>query len=339
MFARWFALIFTVLAGFSASANELELIYYRAPRPLDWTTPGSLVRTTVSNMMVDYPHSISHVNVKLQCEKEAAIYRGSKATKSTLSYAWDLIAESQSMESMIIPVPGTFYENEEILSWLPYLKENGYVRSLKLVLSDEQCVRAKTYLTQFVDQGQNQIYGGLRSNPRLGQGAGCAAFAVSFLEVLGAVKPEFKSSWQRHLRVPLVLTSTAKRTAAETFVTFMRGRDYGWAAPKEAAFEVDFWDPELSYDWIGDVAAGRAKFSEPVKVVKQGKFQSVVWDVSAQAIPQEPIFPMGFKKTKQNTQSLLQRMGSWLSDGELMDPLYHECGRFKYCDRAAAVWK
>lgn len=359
---RMYFLILAVIANQTVHADELELIYYRAPAPLDWTSPGSLSRSTYKNMLheiprmttvrdregtelqvlanVTYPHSISHVNVKIQCGQSAPIYRGSKATKSTASYAYGLFVDKVGLESLVTPVPGTFYENDEILDWLPILKEQGYVRSLKLRLSGEQCQRVETYLRQLEAMGQNKIYGGLRSNPRLGQGAGCAAFAISFLEVLELLRPEFKKSWQRHLDVPVRLVRTDRSPSGATFLDYLTGRDEAWAREGEPHFSIDFWDPELTYRWLGDVAQGKTAFDGDIRIESRGRFQSVVWDVRSRTGPfSSPLFPMGLKRTAANTKRILTELDRVSTLDALLKPLHFECARLGYCDARTATWK
>ena len=86
------------------SQDELTILAYSAPSPLNWSTPGELVRTTANNVLLgkikvweetrqkdrfgnpstserilkikSHPHPISHINVRLACRGTAPIYVG-----------------------------------------------------------------------------------------------------------------------------------------------------------------------------------------------------------------------------------------------------------------------
>ncbi|MNJ96803.1 hypothetical protein D3C87_145360 [compost metagenome] len=290
----WFPLLL-IWSGSWAQADELELIFYRAPKPLNWTSPGVLVRGALDNMKhkvsgEDYPHSISHVNIKLQCGQEEALYRGMTSDKSNASYAWDFFLKRISMDVLMINVPGRFYTKKEILHWLPRLKRKGYVRSLKIAINPEQCARAKGYLSLYEKLRLQKIYGGLRSDPLRGEGAGCSAFAVSFLQVLGLFPEEIDQAWRRELKISEELITTSSRKATIGVLGFGQGKNRPWVRSRERYVTLSFWDPELMFKWAGDMArSGRL----PSK--SEGPFISVQWDARGQAMASGPVFPWSEK--------------------------------------------
>ncbi|MGZ3818625.1 MAG: hypothetical protein ACXVCR_18260, partial [Bdellovibrio sp.] len=170
-------LILIFLSGLSVSAHELELIFYRTPSPLNWASPGKLIRSMMFNeeQKIDgekYPHPISHVNIRLQCDSEPPIFQGMTSVKSSGSYLRDLIFKGSSLDIMLINQKGRSYTKREILYWLPRLQKLGYSRSLRIHLNEGQCHRAKRYLELYKQSGLVHIYGGLRSDPLRGEGAG-----------------------------------------------------------------------------------------------------------------------------------------------------------------------
>jgi hypothetical protein len=325
-----------------AKAAELEFIFYRAPQPLDWSTPGKLTRTMYKNMghkvvingaSYDYPHAISHVNVKVQCDGEEPIYRGMTSTKSDFSYVWDLLIEGVSMDTMITNVKGRFYENKEILAWLEHLKMRGYARSLRMNINQMQCGQLKRYLADYKGLRLDKIYGGLRSDPLIGQGAGCAAFAVSFLRVLGYVPKEFQEQWKRQLDIPDRLLTTKSKTAEIGFFSFINGKDTTWAQPGEPQIHLDFWDPELMYNWVGNVATDQVRFRDPLSVEAEygGKFLAVRWDLSRYPTNILPAFKINGPDIAENTRHHQNRADDRLTEDEVKNWLAHECRRFKLC--------
>lgn len=312
-------------APVDSHANELELIFYRAPQPLDWSSPGALFRSTQRNQRHQvsrdsrtwetYPHSISHVNVALKCGEAPPIYRGIGATKSSLSYARDFFIHGTSLDALITSVPGRFYDESEILSWLPYLRKNDYVRSIRFLLSEGQCKRAKRYLEDYQSLGLHRIYGGLRSDPLLGQGAGCAAFAMSLLAILDLIRDEFRHHWKRRLAVPLRLMTTETHSAQVGAFSFLLGANSSWASPHEPQIQLDFWDPELAYQWI------------------DGQSAPLILDASNHPLPAGDSFVVPQSQVRSNVQRILSGFRNYLSDEEVADPTHHECRNFGFCDR------
>ena len=327
-----------LLAPFVAHGGELELYFYRAPQPLDWSTPGNLVRSTVHNQRFKingrtYPHSISHVNVRLQCANEKSVYRGMSSRKSNFSYVWDFTIKGVSLDTLLINVPGRFYTEDEILFWLPVLKQKGYVRGLKLLLNEDQCARAQRYLRLYEELQLDKVYGGLRSTPHFGQGAGCAAFGVSFLQILNFFPESLERHWQRTLAVPWELLSSKTRSARIGFIGYLRGKDRPWASPREKQIQLKFWDPELMYNWVGDIAQNKKEPSPYMWVEKDPltPYQRVVWDVRTYPTSHDYFFAYR-RGTLDSTVYYHRRNTSrLLTDEELLDQSHSTCRMFRAC--------
>lgn len=338
-------LLASLLGPASAAANELELIFYRAPKPLDWSSPGALFRSTLANQKFElrrdgqssseaYPHAISHVNVALRCGDEQPIYRGMGATKSSFSYAWDMIIEGVSLDVLITNVPGRLYRERDVLTWLGFLQREDYVRSLRLKLSSEQCRRARRYLDDYERLGMGHIYGGLRSDPLVGQGAGCAAYGMSFLAVLGLIRDDYRTHWKRQLNVPTRLISTRSRSADVGAWSFMHGTNSTWASPQEPQIMLDFWDPELAYNWIDGVLKGKVPFYDQFYVEHlDGRPLGMVMDVSKHPVPRSEVFVLPHSSIAANVRRILIGFSRYLEDDEARDPIFNECRLFSFCRR------
>ncbi|WP_413944698.1 hypothetical protein [Bdellovibrio sp. HCB-162] len=321
-----------------AFANELELIFYRAPEPLNWETPGSLVRSAYRNMKArvnghSYPHAISHVNVRLQCGNEPSIYRGMTSVRSNLSYVWDFAFKGVALDAFMMNVKGRSYTEEEVLSWLGTLKQQGYVRSLKLILNSDQCARVQRYIHLYEELRLNEVYGGLRSLPHYGQGAGCSAYAVSFLQILDFFPPSLDQSWKRKLKVPLELLSSKTRSARIGFFGYLRGKDRPWASDKEPHTVLEFWDPDLMYAWVGNIIREKKNFPTNMWPEKDpnSPFQRVVWDV--RSYPTSTKYFFAYRRgTLDNTVDYhIRNRGRLMTDEELLNKTPRTCRLFQSC--------
>ncbi|MEK2645388.1 hypothetical protein [Bdellovibrio sp. BCCA] len=324
----WLAAFYLLFTSSLVSANELELIFYRAPKPLNWQTPGSLVRSAYQNMKArvnghPYPHPISHVNVRLQCGNEPSIYRGMTSVRSNLSYVWDFAFKGVALDAFMMNVKGRSYTEEEVLSWLGTLKRQGYVRSLKLILNSDQCARVQRYIHLYEELHLDEVYGGLRSLPHYGQGAGCSAYAVSFLQILDFFPPSLDQAWKRKLKVPLELLSSQTRSAHIGFFGYLRGKDRPWASEKEAYTNLEFWDPDLMYAWVGNNMSAEKDPNSP--------FQRVVWDV--RSYPTSTKYFFAYRRgTLDNTVDYhIRNRGRLMTDEELLNKTPRTCRLFQSC--------
>ncbi|WP_413570577.1 hypothetical protein ACLWBD_08380 [Bdellovibrio sp. HCB117] len=316
----------------------MELIFYRAPAPLNWSTPGNLVRSTFKNLKFKigdrpYPHSISHVNVRLQCGKKTSLYRGMTSKKSNFSYAWDFVIEGKALDTFLINVKGRFYTEKEIRTWLPTLKAQGYVRSLKVLLNESQCSRAERYLSLYENLGLQNIYGGLRSLPLQGEGAGCAAFAVSFLQILDLFPSELDEYWKRRLYVPLEILSTQERSARIGAIGYMRGKDRLWAQPSEKHIILDFWDPERMFQWQAQMLSQKAKL--PVYMSWEqdpgNVFERLVWDARSYPTPMTYFFQFRRGILEKTVNYHIKNRERLLTQEEVLDRSSQVCRNFSVC--------
>lgn len=272
----------------------------------------SMVRN--QSMKVDgetYPHSISHVNIRLQCDSEPSIFWGMTSVKSNKSYLRDFIIEGSSLDTMLINQRGRSYTKTEILYWLPRLQNLGYVRSLKILLNGEQCQRAQRYLKLYAQSGLGSIYGGLRSDPLRGEGAGCSAFAVSLLRILNLLPVSVAEKWQRELLIPLELLSHWEKRSRISFLGFLRGRDRSWAKPGEPQIHLKFWDPELMYRWA--------------------KKTLTVWDARSEEVPKSPFFTWDRKTFTNTVRYHYNNRARLLSKEEVVNPSTGRCRNFRPC--------
>lgn len=314
---NYLSLILVIFSSAPATANELSFLLYRAPTPLDWSSPGRLVQSMTNNLGAEvngtpYPHPISHVNIRLQCGKSPAVYRGMTSIKSNGAYLWDFIVRGSSLDTILINQQGRSYEAAEILHWWPLLRERNYTQKIRFLLSGSQCARLQRYLHLYRSTGLENIYGGLRSEPLRGQGAGCSAFAVSLLQVLGVSPEQRFPSWHRELRIPLTLLSTQEQRAAISFLGYLRGRDRGWASPKEPHIVLRFWDPELMFLWA-------QKKSAPV-------------DLRSQPLPNTAILPLNGKTFRQTVRYHYENRRRLLTKEEILNISPKKCRNFQVCD-------
>jgi len=317
-------LIITLLSSLwamAAVADSLTILAYTAPTPLDWSTPGSLTRTTLDNSAfgligrwreipknqrsrdddrereyeyVAYPHPISHLNVELVCDGETKILTGMTSVRPDSESLKGLLLEGKSLETMLEDVPDDLISTEKVKEWLPLMNERGYVRRLTWQLHPKACKRLVDYFYDYRRLGLEKLYGGLNSRPLEAKGgAGCAAFAMSFLQVAGLYDAElFDGPWKRNLRLKETYITRENKLAERGVWSFLLyGYSGDWAKESEPHLKLSFWDPQKLFDWIGDVYHQRVEFDQDHRTFKTGK-KSLGIEIDARHIapPKGPVW-------------------------------------------------
>jgi len=149
-----------------------------------------------------------------------------------------------------------------------------FIRSpigINLHISAQAFARCEQYHLETL-QIQDRLQYGFPCEPRRKEGAGCTAFAMSFLEIAGLLRPEFKS-WQQKILVSQNLIGRHEQGVSVTeTLTSRESRQWGAA---ETARELHFWDPDLMFQWT--------------KIYKRRSPEMVI-DARTTPVPTEPIW-------------------------------------------------
>jgi hypothetical protein len=228
--------------------NSLTLLVYPAGKKLDWETPGSLIRSVVWNTLTGQKQPLGHMDVFLRCENESPVLTGMSRIRTWTTYK-DVLIGGNSLNLLTAQFPGYLLPTEKVLSYLrPALKE-GKVRAMTFALHPLNCSRLLKYYREYKKRGFEKTYSGFTSSVYAGEGAGCAAFAMSFLHVAGLLTKEMQEEWSRHLSVPVRLI--AKDQNPPNMWSYIFGRNEAWARENEPSLQLLIYDPEKIYEWLG----------------------------------------------------------------------------------------
>jgi hypothetical protein len=175
------------------------------------------------------------------------------------------------METLIENVRGSMYSTQQVKKWLSWMRETGGVHSIKYKVSPDLCRYVKGFLRAYDEAGHSRIYGGLQAEPFKGEGAGCAAFGMSFLKAAGLYDPVFDTKFVRRIQIPLSTMNRPGAPAKFNFYDFYLGIGPQWAQLSEPHRALSFWDPQLMYDWVQNVAGGRDFWFRDHSTQREGK--------------------------------------------------------------------
>ena len=275
------------------SAAELTLRVYPSPVGVNWSSPRKLAWSVVVNTLAPSPferkHAIGHVSVELQCEGlRPRIYAGATSADSTTERRL-LLRDQLGLGILFYTFDGKTDGPAEIIPDWEERRQKGHGSWVTFVIGNETCLRLERYHDEYVERGVGARYG-LPHRPRHGEGAGCSAFAVSFLELAGILDEEFQNAWSGEVRVPSKWIGGPSRRVNLASLLF-RPSAWSWAEEDEAHVPIAFWDPDMMHRWI--VRKWKAEQRDPSEGVTPGverKTRGLIFDRTSIPTPTDPIW-------------------------------------------------
>jgi hypothetical protein len=187
-----------------AKADSLTLYFMRTPLGLNWKTPTALARSTViseiASLFSKNTHSIGHAYVRLECSNLTPVYLG--MTGASGNETRDLLFRKHiGLGILFHRFIGRLQEGNEVISDIDRVSKTKALSYVNYLISPSTCQRMHRYQEEFKKNGRSIPYG-LPNRPLYREGAGCSAFAASFLEVGGLVEETHVNEWKREIRVP-----------------------------------------------------------------------------------------------------------------------------------------
>jgi hypothetical protein len=284
----------TLLLASQAFAAELTLYNIPSPKGMDWSAPSKIAITALKNLLSFEPHFMGHIFIEIKCD---GTHEYTGMTSKDLDYVNQLMLGGKGMGILYHSFEGHLEESNDVQKELADYFKNGGLNFAKFIVSENQCQRAAQYLKEFREKKVGRHYG-LANRPRYGEGAGCTAFGVSFLDVLGILDQDMRESWSQTINIPLDLAGPPLRDESVSVfkVVFNSG---SWAKDNEKHQKLTFWDPDKMYNWVKK----KTKQSHTGHTIaKNDKVEGIVIDKSLFPVPGEPIWlqrldPKDTKKT------------------------------------------
>lgn len=166
-----------------------------APRDFHWESPGKLVFSYVSNFLTKNSkgtkrHVLGHMIVELK-DSSRHVITGVSAVKNS-GMTRKVLFQRHGLGILFDKISGVMDETDINLPDIKQRAGNGEIAFLQFRVNQPVFDRLWQYYSDYKERGYYRFYNGL-NKPRDGEGAGCSAFAFSFLEVgglLDMVPPE-----------------------------------------------------------------------------------------------------------------------------------------------------
>jgi hypothetical protein len=248
---RWLV-VMLLLPVVNTEAQELVLYAIPSPRALNWRSPHTLFMSYLENIAMPnkypgYRHPLGHLVVELRdsCRYEIA----GVVAASRLELFNSVAKYRYGLGSLFTRYRGKIQTGNINLYQLADRYADGDVAYIKFLLNEETFEKLWQYLQEYKAKQYYKIYNG-ENKPREGKGAGCSAFAVSFVEMAGLLDSMLLKQWQVRVNVPNKLIGGpdgGNRHVGMLRMAFTQR----WAADDAPGQKtITFYEPSKVYKWI-----------------------------------------------------------------------------------------
>ena len=273
---------------FAKDHYTFSLIFYPAPFAINWSTPGSLLRSSIFNTFfgfkwnydvdfdlaqlkdrtfikkinmiqpfIKHPHPISHVDIALENPQGQLIMTGMSRIREFSEITSALLATS-TFDKLTKNYKGRLKDQAQVECYFKRALLEGKVNWLTFIISQELYQRLTDYFYEYQKKNFHQVYAGFTAKVRSGEGAGCAYFAQSFLEIAGLDQEEIMNKWSFPLNIPNSLMPPSPDSSFEAkwknfckiWQMILLGRNEKWGTSETPGTKIQVLDPFYFYEFI-----------------------------------------------------------------------------------------
>lgn len=181
------AILYCLFFSNYIQSQTLTIYTIPAPHEMHWESPGKLVFSYLRNFLTrssygKYRHPIGHMMVELK-DSSRHVIAGVRAVKNS-GMTRKVLFNGFGLGILFEKIEGKLDETDINLPDIQRRSKNGDIAFLEFRISQPVFDRLWTYYNEYKEKGYHKLYNGL-NHPLEGEGAGCSAFAFSFLEAAG----------------------------------------------------------------------------------------------------------------------------------------------------------
>lgn len=248
---RLFVIAFSTFA-LVGSAQEMVLYTIPSPRPLNWRSPHTLFMSYIENLAVHtgYPHHrhpLGHLMIELRDTAHYAL--AGLVAESRAEMFNSVTKERYGMGALFTIFKGKMETGADNYHQLIDRYPKGDIAYIKFLLSPRAFSRLWQYMLEYSERGYDKKYNG-RNKPREGEGAGCSAFAMSFVELAGLLDTTITNPWLVKVNVQNKLIG-GPQGGYKTISTWRLAFTQRWAdTARQAYHPLSYYEPRWIYNWI-----------------------------------------------------------------------------------------
>lgn len=245
-----------------AGQNELTIYVIPSTVKYDWSSPHTLyksyVKNCIRNLFKKESYLLGHAFVELRSPLASGrIFTGMRSASKKEQK--DLVLKQHYGLSILgADTEGKFETDIDLEQKVNKFSRKGQLAFMTFYISDEAAERMirffQSYKAGIDSNGSHGVrYGGAFWPRYKGEGAGCSAFAVSFLDLAGILEDEF-DKWLVEIDIPMELIGGPYNHYNEVRLSDIKKHE-SWCVNNDTLdyehFEI--YDPTLMYDWIQEM--------------------------------------------------------------------------------------
>jgi hypothetical protein len=245
-----------LLLGTNARSQQLVLYTMPSPRTLNWRSPHTLAMSYLRNVLVPvryqgHRHPMGHMVIELRDTARYALVGATTRSKKDL--AKSVIKHKYGLGALFAGYSGRLESQDDNYHQLTDRYPHGDIAYIQLLINTATFERLWQYLQEYQQRGYDSIYNGA-NRPREGKGAGCSAFAVSFLEIGRLLDSSVTEQWAVHVNAQEKLVGgpegNGRKIGLLRMLFTQRWADTG----RERYKHVTYYEPRRVFDWINQNA-------------------------------------------------------------------------------------
>lgn len=246
-----FILLLLLSSFINAFADEITLHFIPAPKPINWSSPNSLLISTLINTFTktkSRQNSIGHVNVELKCDS-INLHHFTGMTSKGSETTMNVLFKKYGMAALFVVNKGQHEVSDVVEKNIEKHNSVGRSSFFTVEVAPESCARAYEYYKEFDALGYGKLYSGLNLRPRYREGSGCSAYGASYLDINNLLIPEIEAAWMTDILVPLKYIGKPLTNNKVGFFKILTDFNSRWAKISEPHMKLHFYDPDKMDEW------------------------------------------------------------------------------------------
>ncbi len=258
----------TLFVQQASAMNSFTIYAFKSSVGVNWKSPKSLAASVVKNEAMRYFNGnqrlLGHVSIKLTCGDKSLITGMTSRDGETKRV---VLKEHAGLGVLFHIFPGELESEEKLSNEIAIKRRRGQVHSMTYLISDDACKKMFDHYENFVEKLGMHNYG-FPVDTLAGEGAGCSAFGVSFLQAAGVADSEHLKAWSGSVWVPKKYIgpySSKKYIDGEQepydhneggddvklIPLILKPGKTSWAKPNEPGAKfLSFFDPDTMFRWV-----------------------------------------------------------------------------------------
>ena len=285
----------------ASSSGELTIYLIPSNVTYNWSSPHalycSLIRNYIRNIFKKDCYLLGHAFMELESPSDSLVVMTGMRSTCRDQQKQMLFEENYGLAILGTGLEGKLQTREELECQLGKYSKKGKLAFIRILINEKAALKMGEFYNGYKSRldsiGNSTCYGGAYWPRYYGEGSGCSAFVISFLDIAGILREEF-DIWRVDINIPYDLIGGPYNPGQEvTLKDVKKSREWADNSVQTAMNHEPFWifDPTMMSEWVTEVY----KSSESVEgmtviPVKINKAKGIEIDARNVTVPDESIF-------------------------------------------------